>query len=381
MYPRNERQIQISLNIDENIVHLEKLRDRRYQYSQLHVRQGYIKYYTSGVVIQSSDGFRRGLTRDDNAPMFNTPLVACLSINRAIRPDNKLVFNDGRRVYIPFGVNVQSLKLDGLVYNEFPPNTDFSLINITETIVDFDLKQLRIKGTVTVDFTLETNTHDKLRYFQDRIEPLYAHIQKVMVRPDIDLYESDFISAEALKMAQTILKNLDLLHSHNFNANRSVRKQLINALIDQDRPLVMPDGTIDLFERTEDDQPTKKGSIGQFSAGLYEYKGAYFKDRSDFENNMMMAEFSGQTEDEMIASKKLDNRYEYMMHFLTEKQRLLETTEEEINDPEFVQYAMTEDEQAEYNDLIFKTGDKEKAARLELARAAKLRWKVANGRL
>ena len=381
MYPRNERQIQIALNIDDNVQHLDKLRDRRYQYSQLHIRQGYIKYYSSGVVIQTSEGFRRALTRDDKAPMFNTPLVACLSINRAIEPDNKTVFRDGRRVYIPFGVNIQSLKLDGLVYNEFPHDTDFNLINITETVVDFDLKQLRIKGTVTVDFTLETNTHDKLRYFQERIEPLYSHIQKVMVRPDIDLYESDFISVEVLKMAQTLLKNLDLLHSHNFNANRSVRKQLINALIDQDRPLVMPDGTVDLFERGENDVPAKKGSMGQFSAGLYEYKGAYFTDRSDFENNMMMAEFQGQTEDDVIASKKRDNRYAYMMHFLTEQQRIHEITEEEINDPEFVIYAMTEDEFLDYDVLSRGTTDKDKAARLELARAAKLRWKVANGRI
>lgn len=381
MYPRNERQIQIALNIDDNVPHLDKLRDRRYQYSQLHVRQGYIKYYSSGVVIQTSEGFRRALTRDDKAPMFDTPLVACLSINRAIEPDNKVVFRDGRRVYIPFGVNIQSLKLDGLVYNEFPHDTDFNLINITETVVDFDLKQLRIKGTVTVDFTLETNTHDKLRYFQERIEPLYSHIQKVMIRPDIDLYESDFISVEVLKMAQTLLKNLDLLHSHNFNANRSVRKQLINALIDQDRPLVMPDGTVDLFERGENDAPAKKGSIGQFSAGLYEYKGAYFTDRSDFENNMMMAELQGQTEDDVIASKKRDNRYAYMMHFLTEQQRIHEVTEEEINDPEFVIYAMTEDEFLDYDVLSRGTTEKDKAARLELARTAKLRWRVANGKI
>lgn len=378
MYPRNERQIQISLNIDENIVHLEKLRDRRYQYSQLHIRQGYVKYYTSGVVIQSSDSFRRGLTRDDKSPMFNSPLVACLSINRAIEPDGKLVFNDGRRVYIPFGVNVQSLKLDGLTYNEFPPNTNFSLINITETIVDFGLKQLRIKGTVAVDFTLETNTHDKFKYFQERIEPLYAHIQKVMIRPDIDLYESDFISAEVLKMAQTMLKTLDLLHSHNYQANRNVRKQLINSLVDQDRPLVMPDGTIDLFERGEDDQPAKKQP---FATGLYEYKGAYFKDRLEFESSMKYAEMMGQTEDQIITNKKRDNRYEYMMVFLTENQRIHEITEEEINDSEDVIYAMTEAEREEYELLRLMDTEQGKAARLELARTAKLRWKVANGRV
>lgn len=381
MYQSNERQIEVILNIDENDHHLPKLSDPKYRYSQLFKRQGFIKYYAAGVVIQSSDGFRRGLNREDTTPMFNTSLVLCLSVDSKLQPNNEFTFKTYRRVYIPFGVEVQSIKLDGLLYKSFPQTTDFSLIKIESCTIDLDLKQAKIKGTVDLDFTLDETDYDKFQYFNNKVQPLQNHIQKVMMRPELNLYENEFIATEALKMAQTLLKTLDLLHSSNYQANRKVRKHLVNSLIDQDRPVVMPDGTIDLFERTEDDPPAKKGSMGQFSAGLYEYRGAYFTDRSDFENNMMMAELQGQTEDDVIASKKRDNRYAYMMHFLTEQQRIHEVTEEEINDPEFVIYAMTEDEFLDYDVFSRGTTDKDKAARLELARAAKLRWKVANGRV
>jgi hypothetical protein len=377
MYQSNERKIEIVLNIDQNEVHLQKLSDPKYRYSQLFKRQGFIKYYAAGVVIQSANDFRRALNRDETNPMFATSLVLCLSVDSKLQPNNEFTFKTYRRVYIPFGVEVQSIKVDDLMYKSFPQTTDFSLIKIESCTIDLNLKQAKIKGTVGLEFTLEETEYDKFQFFRNKIEPLYAHIQKVMMRPELDLYENDFIAAEVLKMATTVLKNLDLLHSNSFNSNRIVRKQLINALIDQDRPLVMPDGSVDLFERDEDDQPTKKQP---FAMGLYEYKGAYFKDKLECDSFMRNAEYCGQTADSIVANQKLANRYEYMMEFLTESQRIHEITEEEINHPEFVMYAMTEEERGEYESLNNDT-DKDKAARLELARAAKLRWKMAQGRM
>jgi hypothetical protein len=381
MYRTNERPIEIVLNIDENERHLPKLSDPKYQYSQLFKRQGFIKYYAAGVAIQFSDDFRRSLNREDKNPMFTTPLVLCLSVDSKIQPNNEYLFKTYRRVYIPFGVEIQSIKLDNLAYANFPQKTDFTLINIESCTVDLKLKQAKIAGTVGVDFTLEESVYDKMDYFNTRIEPLYAHVENVMMRPDLNLYENDFIAAKALKMAQIFLKNLDLLHSDRRESNRSVREKLIDGLIDGDKLTLMPNGEVILSERTEDDTPVKRQP---FAAGMYEYKGAYFKDRFEFESFMRNAEICGETEESIIASQKLANRYEYMMYFLTEEQRIHEITEEEINSSDFVIYAMNEEDYLEYDRLSRlgeKESEKEKAARFDLVRAAKLRWKVAHGRI
>ena len=377
MYRTNERQIEIILNIDENERHLPKLSDPRYKYSQLFKRQGFIKYYAAGVSIQSPDSFRRSLNREDKTPMFTTPLVLCLSIDSKIEPDNNHIFKKGRGCYIPFGVEIQSIKLDDLVYNNFPQTTDFSLITIESCGIDLKLKQAKIKGTVGVDFTLDETEYDQFQFFRNKIEPLYAHIQKVMIRPDIDLYESELISNEVFKMSVTFLKSLGLLYSHANESNRHIREKLTEALMGTDKAIIGPDGSVLYKERSEDETPKKQ----PFAMGLYEYKGAYFKDKLECDSSIKYAEMFGQTEEEIVANQKIANRYEYMVYFLTEDQRINEITEEEINSPEFVIYAMTEEERAEYETLRSVTTDKGKAARLEIARAAKLRWKVAQGRV
>lgn len=379
MYKSNERKIEVKLNIDENERYLSKLSDPRYQYSQLHKRQGMIRYYSAGVAIQSSDEFRRSLTREATIKMFSTPLVLCLSVDGKIEPNNEFVFKTYRRVYIPFGVEVQSIKVDGLMYNSFPQGTDFSLIKIEQCTIDLNLKQAKITGTIGVDFNLDETEYDKFHYFHNKIEPLYAHIQKVMIRPDLDIYGSELIANEAFKMATTMLKTLDLIHSHNHDANREVRERLINVLADSDKITLMPDNTIALSDQTDEDIIKKKKR--PFAVGLYEYRGAYFKDRTEFESAMKFAEIMGQTEEDIIREKKIDNRYEYMMTFLTDEQRILEITEDEINDSRWVTYAMTKEEREEYESLRDDDNEKSKAARLELARAAKLRWKVVNGRI
>lgn len=377
MYRPNERKIEIKLNLDENLQHLPKLSDPRYQYSQLHKRQGFIRYYAAGVAIQSTESFRRQLNRESDAPVFNSPLVLSLSVDSKLSPNNTFLFKNYRRVYIPFGVEVQSIKLNDLMYNNFPQDTDFSLIKIDQCTIDLELRQAKITGSVGVDFNLDETEYDKFQYFQNKIEPLSSHISKVMVRQDIDLYNSDLIANEVFKTVTTMLKSFDLIHSHNYQANRLVREKLINILIDSDKPTLLPNGDIVLSERDESD-PVKKPS---FATGLFEYKGAFFKDRQEFETSIKFAEIMGQTEDDIIASKKLDNRYEYMMVYLNEDQRIHEITEAEINDPQWVTFAMAEDERNSYESLRTDESTHGKAARLAIARAAKLRWKVANGRI
>lgn len=383
MYRSNDRRIEIVLNIDTNDHLLPKLSDPKYQYSQLYKRQGFIRYYAAGVSIQFSEDFRRSLSRDTNAPSFTTATILCLSVDSKVQPDNETIFKTYRRVYIPFGTEVQSIKLDDLIYKTFPLTTDFSLIKIEQCNVDLNLKQATIHGTVPVEFTLDETDYDKWSYFTNKVQPLYSHIQKVMYRPELNLYENDFIANETFRMTTTILKNLDLLHSndHNNNLNRPVREKLINALIGVDKLVIAPNGDAILSERSEDD-PQSQQKKQPFAMGLYEYKGAYFKDRPEFESTMRYyIDMMGMTEQEALTIKKRDNRYEYMVIFLDYEQRLLEITEDEINDPTDVTFAMTDNERDEYELLRDKNDDKSKAARLELARAAKLKWKIANGRI
>lgn len=377
MYHSNERKIEIVLNVDENTQHLAKLSDPRYQYSQVYKKQNVIRYYAAGVSIQTNEEFRRQLDRESKAPAFNTTLVLGLSIDSKIQPDNQLVFKTYRRTYIPFGAEVQSIRLDGLSYNVFPKSTDYELIKINQCTIDLNLKQAKITGIVSVDFSLEENDYDKFKYFQERVEPLNAHIAKIMNRPELNLYENMYIANEVFKMMTTIMRNFDLLHSGNYELNRPVRERLANLLIDADIASIGPNNNILFSESTESDRKKKQ----PYAMGLYEYKGAFFKDRQEFESSMKYAEMMDQTEDDIIASKKRDNRYEYMMVFLDETQRIHEITEQEINDAEDVIYAMTEAEREEYEIERLSQTEQGKAARLELARTAKLRWKVANGRI
>ena len=379
MYRSNERKIEIIFNIDENTQHLPKLGDQRYQYSQIHKKQGFLRYYSAGVHVQPTELFRRQLVRETDAPMFRTPLVLSLSVDSKIQPDNQTVFKTSRRVYIPFGINVQSIRLDGMSYNSFPLATDYDHIKIDQCTIDLNLKQAKITGTVSVDFSIEETDYDKFKYFQERVVPLNAHIAKIMNRPELNLYENTYIANEVFKMMTTIMKNFDLLHSSNYELNRPLRERLANLLIDADVASIGPNNNILFSESTESDTNTRKKQ--PFTMGLYEYKGAFFKDRQEFESSMKYAEMMGQTEDEIIASKKRDNRYEYMMVFLDENQRIHEITEQEINDAEDVIYAMTEAEREEYEIERLSQTEQGKAARLELARTAKLRWKVAQGRM
>ena len=379
MYCSNERKIEIIFNIDENTQHLPKLGDQRYKYSQVHKKQGFLRYYSAGVHVQPTELFRRQLVRETDAPMFRTPLVLSLSVDSKIQPDNQTVFKTSRRVYIPFGINVQSIRLDGMSYNSFPLATDYDHIKIDQCTIDLNLKQAKITGIVSVEFSIEETDYDKFKYFQERVVPLNAHIAKIMNRPELNLYENSYITNEVFKMMTTIMKNFDLLHSSNYELNRPLRERLANLLIDADVASIGPNNNILLTESTEADIDTKKKQ--PYAMGLYEYKGAFFKDRQEFESSMKYAEMMDQTEDEIIASKKRDNRYEYMMVFLDENQRIHEITEQEINDAEDVIYAMTESERDEYELLRTMDTEQGKAARRELARTAKLRWKVANGRV
>ena len=379
MYCSNERKIEIIFNIDENTQHLPKLGDQRYKYSQVHKKQGFLRYYSAGVHVQPTELFRRQLVRETDAPMFRTPLVLSLSVDSKIQPDNQTVFKTSRRVYIPFGINVQSIRLDGMSYNSFPLATDYDHIKIDQCTIDLNLKQAKITGIVSVEFSIEETDYDKFKYFQERVVPLNAHIAKIMNRPELNLYENSYITNEVFKMMTTIMKNFDLLHSSNYELNRPLRERLANLLIDADVASIGPNNNILLTESTEADINRKKKQ--PYAMGLYEYKGAFFKDRQEFESSMKYAEMMDQTEDEIIASKKRDNRYEYMMVFLDENQRIHEITEQEINDAEDVIYAMTESERDEYELLRTMDTEQGKAARLELARTAKLRWKVANGRV
>ena len=323
----------------------------------------------------TNDTFRRQLNKDVKRSLINTSLVLQLSVDSKIQPNNEFIFKTFRRVYIPFGVEVQSIRFDDLVYSSFPKTTNFDLIKIDQCTVDLNLKQAKITGTVSVDFSLEENDYDKLKYFQERVEPLSSHIAKNMDRPDLNLYENEYIANETFKMITMILKNFDLIHSENYNTNRTVRENLINLLVDGDKINVLPNNSIFL---EEDKQYDRKPL---FIMGTYEYKGAFFKDRQEFETSMKYAEVMGQTEEEIINQKKLDNRYEYMMVILNEQQRIHEITEEEINDSNWVTYAMTENERHDYDLLQHDDSEHAKAARLELARTAKLRWKVANGKI
>jgi len=373
------RKIEVILNIDENDQYLPKLNDPKYEYSQLHKRQGYIKYYAAGVAIENADNFRRSLSRDDKNLMFSTPLVLCLSIDSKIEPNNQFIFKNYRRVYIPFGVEVQSIKLNDIMYKSFPKTTDFTLIKIEQCIVDLDIKQAKIKGTVSNDFTLEESNYDKFHYFQSKVEPLYEHMKNVMVRSDIDLYENEYIANEAYKMATSVLRNLDLLYSQHDESNRHVREKLINALIGNDKITVMPNNEVVLSEMIESNM--RPNNQKDFAAGLYEYKGAYFESKSDLDNSMAMCEITGQTEEDIIREKKSDNRYAYMMVFLTPEQRLLEMTEDEINDSYGIIFAMPEDERIKYETIKNNTDEKSVAQRDKLKQAARLRWKAANGRM
>ena len=379
MYCSNERKIEIIFNIDENTQHLPKLGDQRYKYSQVHKKQGFLRYYSAGVHVQPTELFRRQLVRETDAPMFRTPLVLSLSVDSKIQPDNQTVFKTSRRVYIPFGINVQSIRLDGMSYNSFPLATDYDHIKIDQCTIDLNLKQAKITGIVSVEFSIEETDYDKFKYFQERVVPLNAHIAKIMNRPELNLYENSYITNEVFKMMTTIMKNFDLLHSSNYELNRPLRERLANLLIDADVASIGPNNNILLTESTEADINRKKKQ--PYAMGLYEYKGAFFKDRQEFESSMKYAEMMDQTEDEIIASKKRDNRYEYMMVFLDENQRIHEITEQEINDAEDVIYAMTESERDEYELLRTMDTEQGKAARRELARTAKLRWKVSNGRV
>lgn len=379
MYHSNDRRIEIIFNVDENTQHLPKLGDQRYKYSQVHKKQGFLRYYSAGVHVQPTELFRRQLVRESGAPIFNSPLVLSLSVDSRVQPDNQTIFKTSRRVYIPFGINVQSVRLDSMSYNSFPKSTDYDDIKIEQCTVDLNLKQAKVIGTVSVDFSIEENDYDKFKYFQERVVPLNAHIAKIMSRPELNLYENSYIINEVFKMMTTIMKNFDLLHSSNYELNRPVRERLANLLIDADIASIGPNNNILFSESTESDTNTRKKQ--PFTMGLYEYKGAFFKDRQEFESGMKYAEMMGQTEGEIIASKKRDNRYEYMMVFLDENQRIHEITEEEINDSEDVIYAMTEAEREEYELLRLLDTEQGKAARLELARTAKLRWKVAQGRM
>lgn len=368
-----ERKMEIVFNIEENSEHLQRLTDHKWSYKQVHKKQGLVRYYSAGVAIQKTESFKR---QTKCMTEFISPYILSLSIDSRVEPNDQYTFKHYRRVFIPFGTEVQTIRLDGLSYKNFPQAVDFDLVDIKQCDVDLNLKQVRILATVPIDFSLEESEYDKFRYYQEKIEPLYSHARKVMVRTGIDLYGNELIANEVFKIATTLFSSMDLMNSTE--SNRNIRERLIRVLIGTDVPTLSPDNSHVLLkeppEGCSQNAPT-------FATGGYEYRGAIFADRIELENALRHAEFFGQTEDEMIANKKRDNRYEYMFSYLNHDQRLLQITEDEINDVEFVTFAMTDDERSIYEPLLNSTDENEIATRLEIARVAKLRWKVANGRV